>query len=329
MIEHENGLKTPKGFVIANKKPNLFERMVEYAEKGALRGKWLGFPTFHEYYTMSLPGVTDWTGAPKSGKTQVLMELLLNTSEFYGWKHLVYFPDIGDADEIIADLIHKRSGKTFDKRYRNHITEFEISVHLQWILHHFIILTKEDLKARLSPIDFWDYAVELKKAREGDLHTASIDSWKDVYFYEPGLRTDIRMYEILSYRNALAEKHKMHFHTIIHPLRTEKDKDGKRKPPTPYDYKEGTAWFDNGKNMITVHRPDLSENEVEIYVNKVKPRSVGNEGMFKMYFDVVKFRYYELDLNERRYAQKDEYKLEKIEVDTGVSGDDDDTDIPF
>jgi len=48
------------------------------------RGKYLGFPNIHQHYSMQLGTCTDWTGYPRSGKTQVLMEMLLNTSMYYG-----------------------------------------------------------------------------------------------------------------------------------------------------------------------------------------------------------------------------------------------------
>src|SRR6478736_6269970 len=105
---------------------NTRDDLIKYRNEGALRGVYLGFPLLNENYTMSIPGVTDWTGYPGSGKTELLLEFLLNTSLFYGWKHLLYVPDIGSKNEILSNLIHKKTGKTFDKRFDNHISEFEV-----------------------------------------------------------------------------------------------------------------------------------------------------------------------------------------------------------
>ena len=289
------------------------ENLLDYSRQGALRGKFLGFSNIHENYTMSLPGVTDWTGFPRSGKTQVLMEFLLNTSEYYGWKHLVYFPDVGNEVEVLADLIHKKTGKTFDKRFQNVITENEIYKEMPWILHHFKILTKKDIKAKLTPYQFWDLAVKLKE-KEG-LQTASIDSWKDMKhdMTEFG-RDDKYLEDVLSYRNAIAEKHNLHLHTVIHPTRTEKDQNGNRKPPTPYDLKGGTEWFNSGKNMITVHRPVSSDGLVEIYFNKIKPRSIGKEGICELYFDLQNFRYYQKNGNDNLYASKEFVKTTQSKI---------------
>lgn len=282
----------------------LYRYRQTYNEKGV----YLGFDNVHEFYSMQLGGVTDWTGYPMSGKTQVLMEFLLNTSEFYGWRHLVYFPDVGNAVEIVADLIHKKTGKSFNPLQPNHISEMEINTTLDWILYHFKILTRRDMKAKLTPIQFWDYAVKLKKT--DGLETASIDSWKDLQHDYSSFGGYAQYLEfVLPYRNQIAEDNDLHLHTIIHPKLTEKEKDGTRKPPVPYDLKGGSEWFNSGKSMITVHRPFFDDNLVQIFFNKIKPRSIGKIGETELRFDIQKFRYYYLDhstpnVHRNIYAQK-------------------------
>lgn len=303
---------------------NIFTNLCEYRAKGALRGVYLGFPNIHKHYSMALPGVTDWTGFPQSGKTQILMELLLNTSVFHGWKHLIYLPDVGSSQEIIADLIHKYTGKTFDKRYPNHITEEEIAKAIPFIDEHFKVLDLEDLNKRITPYEFWDLAAEYKK--KYGICTASIDAWKDMSHKrekEFG-RTDQYLENVLSYRNKMSEKHELHFHTIIHPTRTDKDAAGHRRPPTPYDMKGGTEWYNNAKNSITVHRPDGEDTMAEIFFNKIKPRSVGEVGYTTLNFDFTKFRYYNDDQGGKRFADPKEYRL--AEPDNTIL---EDEEIPF
>lgn len=318
-----------KGFDIVTP-ADINNKVVEYAKQGALKGKYLGFPNIQDHYTMSLPGVTDWTGFPQSGKTQVLMEFLINTSKFYGWKHLIYFPDVGNEVEVISDLLHKITGKTFDNKYKNHITDFEIATELPWLLEHFKILTKKDLKAKLTPYQFWDLAVKIK-GEEG-LHTASIDAWKDMKHNITDFgRDDKYLEDVLSYRNSIAEQHFLHLHTIIHPLKTEKDAAGNRKPPTPYDMKGGTEWYNNAKCSITVHRPSGETNLVELYFNKIKPRSIGKVGVDTLNFDLKSFRYYFDNQGETVFATKDIYKPEKqktAEITFDNPGGDED-DLPF
>ena len=217
---------------------------------------------------------------------------------------MVYFPDVGNEVEIIADLIHKVTGKTFDPDKINAIKDHEIVKSIDWITEHFKVLTKRNVKAKLTPFEFWDYAVELKKS-EG-LETASIDSWKDMHHdTSKYARDDKYLEDVLSYRNHIAENNELHLHTIIHPKLTEKE-NGIRKSPNPYDLKGGSEWINNGKNMITIHREDITNNLVDVYFNKIKPRSNGNVGRIQMFFDIDKFVYYdEIGIRQEKvYSQK-------------------------
>jgi hypothetical protein len=319
-----------KGFKILNYQ-DCEEDLLKYREKGALRGVYLGFPYLHQNYTMSLPGVTDWTGFPASGKSEILLEMLLNTSEYHGWRHLLFVPDVGEKNEVLGILIHKRTGKTFDKRFENvnYISENEVRNNLQWILHHFQIIVQTDLKAKMTPYQFWDYAAMLKVHFKGDLHTATIDSWKDMrHNIAPDgtsfNRDDKYLEDVLSYRNSMAEHHKMHFHTVIHPVKTEADKDGNRKAPTPYDLKGGSEWYNNGKCMITVHRISGSANEVEVIVTKAKPKSVAKVGKVTMYFNLSKNKFYYIDENNNSvYSSKEVTEIKAVTID------EDEDELPF
>jgi len=294
-----------KGFEIV-KPSQVVEDLKRHRDTYNERGKYLGFPSLNDLYTMQLGTCTDWTGFPRSGKTQVLMELLLNTSIYYGWKHLIYFPDVGSTVEIIADLLHKKTAKTFNPKYQNVIDDKTIYRETEWILEHFKVLTKREMKAKLSPFEFWDMAVEMKKEKE--LHTASIDSWKDMsHPYAEYGGYAMYLEAVLPYRNKIAEDNNLHLHTIIHPKLTEKSKDGSRKPPTPYDLKGGSEWFNSGRNMITVHREFLDGVSADIAVHKIKPRSSGNVGMTSLQFDIERFVYYTLEQSVggviRQYAK--------------------------
>lgn len=302
--------KIIKGFQLADSE-NSRQGVLDYREKGALRGKFLGFPYFNEHYTMALPGCTDWTGFPASGKSEFLLELLMNTSEFYGWKHLLFVPDVGDKVEVLAILVHKSTGKTFDKRYinSNYIGESEVHNALDWIYQHFFIVTKVDLKAKITPYQFWDLAAQMNKEVIGGIQTATIDSWKDMR-HGVGMdgesfgRDDKYLEDVLSYRNAMAELHKMHFNIVIHPVKTEADKDGQRKAPGPYDLKGGSEWFNSGKCMITAHRVSGSYNAVDIIVTKAKPKSVAKVGSVRFYFDTAIAKYYWDNDGDRIFASK-------------------------
>lgn len=321
------------GFSIVNN--SIRDEIMSYREKGALRGCYLGFPLLDEHYSIALPGCTDISGFPASGKSEFLLELLLNTSLYYGWKHLLYVPDVGDKNEVVAILIHKISGKTFDKRFvnSNYISEQEVDRNLDWILHHFRIMVKDDMKAKISPYEFWDIAAKMNKETDGGIQTATIDSWKDLKHGvgldgESFARDDKYLDDVLSYRNSMAELHKMHFFIVIHPVKTEADKDGHRKPPTPYDLKGGGTWFDNGKCMITVHRQSGHPNAVDVMVTKAKPKSVASVGKVEFFFDRTLAKFYWMDQGNKYYAKKEKFKPIGLQIHEDLQDDQYD-DVPF
>jgi len=289
-----------EGFKITEQ-GDVVSKLYKHRDNYHNKGKYLGFVELHKYYSMSLGNCTDWTGFPQSGKTQVLMECLINTSKFYGWKHLVYFPDVGNTTEIVADLIQKKTGKSFDPNAENVITDLEITMGMEWVLNHFNIITRKDTKGKITPKEFWEWAVELKYEKE--LHTASIDSWKDLnhdYATYGGYAQYLEY--ILPLRNYLAEENNLHFHTIIHPKLTEKE-NGKRNPPSPYDLKGGSEWYNSGKCMITVHRENHEYNEADIIFHKIKPRSNGEVGNLKIKFDKATLCYYFDSLENNRFVK--------------------------
>lgn len=323
-------MKTPVGFELLSYN-NTRDDLLKYREQGALRGVYLGFPLLHEHYTMALGSCTDFTGTPGSGKSEFLLELLLNTTKFYGWKHLLYVPDVGDKNEVIATLIHKLTGKTFDKRFENsnYISEQEVEKELNWILEHFKVLVKAELKAKITPYEFWEFAAYMK-SKDKMILTATIDSWKDMKHNGHGFgRDDQYLEDVLSFRNAMAEAHQMHFNTIIHPTRTEKDpKTDKRKAPTMYDLKGGTEWANSGKVMITVHRQDGTYNGVDIIITKAKPKSVAKLGVVPMNFDLHKAAFYWIDAGGEKVYANSEYK-KPIALQINNNGEEDQDDLPF
>ncbi len=267
----------------------------KYHKLGANPGLYLGFNSMKDFYSMREDGVTDWTGLPQSGKTELLLECLYNASEFYGKKHLMCVPDIGDAIEIMAILLHKRTGMTFEKKYPNFIdlkTAFKESA---WLLEHFHILEKtNEIAPIISPVEFWQYACEYKS--EHGIFSAVIDSWKD-------LRHDYAAYggtyaqylsNVLPLRNSLSQKHKIHFHTVIHPKTPRRNKNGELVHPQVDDMEGGAQWNNSGKVIISVHRVTHETKCAEVQMLKVKPKAVGKRGFFAINFDPALSRYYDI-----------------------------------
>ena len=252
-----------------------------------------GFNCIDDFYKVIKGNCTDITGYPYSGKTLLLVEFLFNLSQKYQWKHLLHLPDSGKPAEVVAMLIHKLTGKSFNKQHQNAIQEHEIIKAFTWINEHFKILSYEK---RPTPVEFWQYSVELQT------DTACIDSWN--YMRHEGSGTEY-LAQTLSERNELAEKHNKHFFTIIHPRNpTQQDytKDGAIKPPDVFNLMGGSEWNNNGKNIIVVHKEQKESDNYDVYFRKIKPRAVGKTGFVYLKYDIVKQKFYDGDMHQRIYG---------------------------
>jgi len=259
------------------------------------------FSTCHdpidEYYKVLLGNCTDITGYPYSGKTLFLIDILFNLSKSKGFKHLLHLPDSGKPAEVIANLIHKYTGKSFNKEHKNAIEEHEIIKCMGWINQHFQILKYNQ---RPTPVEFWEYANTL------DIQTASIDSWN--YMKHESSGTDY-LAQMLSSRNELAEKGNKHFFTVIHPknpTQTDYDKNGIIKPPDVFNLMGGSEWNNNGKNIIAIHKESKESMNYDVYIRKTKPRIVGKTGFVTMQYDIKLQRFYNIMKGFSEYANYDE-----------------------
>lgn len=291
--------------------PDKNKKLLDYHEKGGLPGLELGFNCLSQHYTHKQSGVTDWTGYGSSGKTYFVLELLIQMCEKYNKRFALYAPDIGTYYELFAKLVKMYTGKDFEKKYHNQIAVGELMNRIPQISKDFVILIKDNFKKPLAPVQVWEAVAEYRDDL-GKLDGVLIDSWKDVFhdFSPYSGREDLYLDATLSYRNLLAEEGNIHIHTIAHPVKTEltdeKNKQGKRKRRVPdeNDIKGGNAWKSNGKNILSVDRPDKDSNSVDIYVCKTKPENVGREGVVldKLFLDLKKGRYYEMINGHKMYA---------------------------
>lgn len=256
-----------------------------------------GFDTLDPYYRVKPVGTTIIYGYPKMGKTEFLFQLLISLSVKYGRKHLIYSPESGSSEEIYAAIIHGLTGKTFDKRYPNYITEAEYYRVQPFVQEHFIVAEDTDEKG----LDFDEYIKLVKDCKkEFGIHTTSIDNWNDIE-HENYTNVSDYLKRKLPKWNKLAASQKIHSFLICHAKNPVGIKNGELpKAPTPYEIDGGAAWIQKAYNMICINR-EYEEingrvqlgNEVDIIIQKVKPRIVGNTGICKLDYDWVKKCYSE------------------------------------
>jgi hypothetical protein len=296
-----------------NEKNNEF---LNYHETGGAGLNYTGFESLVGTFQFAHDGVTDLTGAGGSGKTEFALELLFYQSEKFGFRHLLYVPDIGSYKEIRRKLMVKHYKKSF-RGYSNSIQQHELISASAWIDHHFLIIGKKDFKKPLTPQMIWEFASEYKDD-SGSIQTCFIDSWKNLYhpIRDYGREDQYNDY-VLSFRNELAEASCKHFMTIAHAIKTEREKTGeddksKRRIPDADDIKGG-GWLANGKTIITIDRPNKEYEDFDVYFSKVKPDTIGTAKPIigKFGFNWRRSRTYETIEGQMYYAGEAQNREQK------------------
>jgi hypothetical protein len=254
------------------------DSFIEYHKTGGAGLNYSGFESLVGTFQFAYDGVTDITGHGGSGKTEFALEILFYQSEQFGFRHLLYVPDIGSYKEIRRKLLIKYYRRSF-RGYNNSIQEHEIIAAASWIDHHFLVIEKKDYKKPMTPQMIWEFAAEYRD-ENGSIQSCFIDSWKNLFhpIKEFGREDQYNDY-ILSFRNELAESACKHFMTIAHSIKTEREKQtdsdkSKRRLPDADDIKGG-GWLANGKTIITVDRPNKEYEDFDVYFSKVKPDTIG------------------------------------------------------
>jgi hypothetical protein len=304
----------------------------ELYSNGIVRGKDIGFDCLRDLYTVKPACTTYIMGSPTSGKTEFWFEILLNLSEFYGWKHVIYTPETGTKEEIVAELCSKYIRKPFYKNYSGYMSESEKYSALAWLSQYFYIIDPADKD--LTIVEFYDEVEALEKKEKIHIDTTTIDPYNELK-NEFKDRQDLYIESLLGLCRRNAMKHNRHNCIITHcadqkPMFT----NGITwfPPPTAREYAGGQAWYRKGLAMIGAWRPphQLSDdkgrpyekNEVDIIIQKAKPKGIGEKGTAKLYFDWHKNRYYEKSLTgEIKFAEKfdPEKKVLKPEIQVDIN----------
>lgn len=308
--------------------PRRYKPMVEvwdgvqdFYKNGYKRGWDIGFDCAKDYLTILEGSTSYWYGAPYSGKSQVWHEILMNITEskvgngenFY---NLMLTPETGNIEHIYGELISIHAKQSFVGNFK--MDEKDMMTSADFVSKYFLILDYDGEAVTMKDIMVQAEAAE----REFNIKfkTVTIDPMNYIDFDEGRYsRRDLVIARDLDYLLANARTNNRHNAIITHakdqaPIT---NKDGQRYYPvvSPREILDGQQFFRKGMAMCSVYRPldvkgepipnesgiPAEENETQVWVQKSKPKGIGKNGMFKLYYDWQKNRYYEIDDLGREY----------------------------
>jgi twinkle protein len=110
-----------------------------------------------------------------------------------------------------------------------------------------------------------------------------IDPWNELEHDRNGKSETDYISECLTKLRRFTRRTQIHTWLIAHPQKMLKNKEGKYDVPTPYDISGSAHWRNKADFCICVHRDNLTVNEIDVYIQKVKFKHLGKIG--RVHFD--------------------------------------------
>lgn len=265
---------------------------------GLPKGSSTGWWQLDELYTVGMGQWTVVTGMPGSGKSEWLDAMLVNMAEREPWKFAVYSPENYPTETHLVKLCEKRARKPFGDGPNQRMTEQEYTDAAFWVMDRFMWLSP-DLK---TPEELISTALSFHS--EGRKFGIVLDPWNTLEHQRGGMSETDYVSLVLTEVTKMARASKAHVWLVVHPAKMQRNKDGTRPVPTPYDISGSAHWYNKADNIITVHRDQAgavdgpnkgqASQDVEIHVQKVRFKHIGHAGALSLKYDRVTGRYFHM-----------------------------------
>jgi twinkle protein len=259
-------------------------------ETGRTRGASTGWRALDPLYTVRPGQMSIVTGVPSSGKSKWLDSLMVNLARAHGWRFGVFSPENFPVEEHVAHLMSVYQGQPFDDGPRQRITREDLADGWAWISDHFDFLVPE--APRLDTI------LELARVVvfRGGIKGLVIDPWNEIDHSRPqGMTETEYISQCLTNIRQFARHRQVHVWVVAHPTKLVKLDDGAYPVVSPYDIAGSAHWFAKADVCLSIWRNRLDDHApVDVHVQKVRFREIGQLGMAQLRYDPVTGRYRDL-----------------------------------
>ena len=309
-------------------------KLNEYRQTGTQKGASIGYDFDLLPITIKKASTTYIGAAPHVGKTEFILDLLINLSCIHGWKHVIFTPETGEPHEIFAELCCKYVGKDFVNGQYG-MDEMERAEAEAFVSEHFYII--DPIDEDLTIESFYELVDQIEIDESVKFDTTLIDPWNELtenLIPEDMGREDKYLSRILGYCRKNARNTKRHNFIINHvrDQAVQKLKNGTFyfPMPSPRDMAGGQVWFRKGMLMIMLWRPPIGwenpqdqivttvDNELIVKVAKSKPKGVSLNGTYRMYYDFKRKTYYLNDGGNLIYPDRKKHNYGKTRLNESV-----------
>lgn len=302
---------------------NIQEELNQLRESGFLKGEFTGFTGLYDIFSLKKGYPIYVAGAPHAGKTEFVLELLVITSELYGWKHAIYLGETGTPAEITAELCYKFVKKPFlTKKSKGEVNEYAMTESErysaeEWVKEHFVIF-EEDNNEDFTIWNFYKSVDNYQKINNIKFDTTVIDPVMHLEIPASYMGEHNYLKDALKFcNNNSKEQNRINFlinHIADLPALIDKETGNRYYPRAmPNEWAGGRMWHRFAFTMLLVYRPPswmkdenglnlYYENQTIIENQKAKPKGSGKIGECSLFWDWQKNRYYELVNEQKQYA---------------------------
>lgn len=265
-------------FTVSDFEPSL-DAIFEY---GLQKGVTVGHDNLDRLISFETKRLCIVTGIPGSGKSEFIDEIAERLNMRYGWRWAYFSPENAPLAYHASKLVEKFTGKHFDRRFLP-LTEYaQVKQHLED--DFFFISPAADYKLG-SILDRAKFLVRRK-----GIKGLVIDPYNRLE-NEAGGRSETQYISALLDRlTNFAQINDVLVVLMAHPTKMSKNKEGQVEVPTLYDISGSANFYNKADFGIVVHR-DRINNTVEVRVQKVKFRHLGECGTAYFKYNINNGRY--------------------------------------
>lgn len=251
-------------------------------ENGMQKGVVIGHDNFDRLCSFETKRLCVVTGIPQSGKSEFIDEILERLNIRYGWRVAVFSPENAPLAYHASKLIEKFTGKKFDKQHLSFGEYKQVKEHLEQ--NFFFISPAENFKLE-TILDRAKYLV-----RRRGIKILVIDPYNRLESEQGGRNETQYISEQLDRLTTFAQLNDVLVILMAHPTKQPRNKDGVIEAPTLYDISGSANFFNKTDFGLVVHR-NRTDNTVEVHVQKVKFRHLGECGTALFKYNLNNGRY--------------------------------------
>ena len=262
---------------------DVWDAVMDLYRVGLRPGESTGWATMDKHYTVRPCEMTVITGIPGSGKSTWLDALATNLYLQHEWKIAFCSPENWPVQRHIASIAEKLIEKPFAAPTPSapRMTRDELERAMQEINGAFFFTQLRDSDMHIDGVlDVMQAAI----SRHG-VKGVVLDPWNELEYHRPPQLSETEFVsEALGKIRQFARMNDVHVWIVAHPTKLRKNEDGTYPVPRLYDVSGSAHFYNKPDNGIAVYRKDPKGNDVEIYVQKIRFREVGQIGRVDMRF---------------------------------------------